>query len=640
MRGIGIRVVTIATCLVLAGVTSASAQLDDCTTKRCQNPDEIAEMQTRIAAQCDCAGATNAPNYMRCVKNVLKQAMAENTFPRSCKGAIVRCEAAVGCGRGIRPLRTVQQVFTQSCALPTCHSSLTRQGELALDSEEVSYASLVDRTATHAEANGAKLVIPGDPKNSFLIQKLRGTAPGDRMPQGTDKPLSNGTIKLIENWIERGALSTEAECPPNDSGKKKKGRKSCNDRPLRTGNYVWQPEPALEPPAPGDGIQLYTPPRPVEPGTEWETCYAFKNIDWPGLAAQMGYPPGANPVVKQQTYRMHEGSHHLLLYAYYGPNPQDWADGFFPCNAANCESENPNDCPSDASLYMLPIGGTQVAGTRYDVTYPEGVGIPVLSPNMVLIANLHYTNPFQPEQPIYGESWLNIILHKPNEFKVLLDGIFAINYADLFVEPFESKTISRVWRPRGLLSGGAVDASVFQLFGHMHKRGTEFKIDIVRGGVCSGNANQPCGRDDDCRCTQGRGNCQQGQTCQKGPVTEDSTIYYTRAWDRAPVMNFQEPYLRVDADEGLRWTCTHVNGVAGDAAHPPKRCHRGCQSCGWDETTGTCIFRRGVAQGYHTTLHTYAEGEPMPIVFGELADDDMCNMFGYFIKTADLPLLP
>ena len=39
-------------------------------------------------------------------------------------------------------------------------------------------------------------------------------------------------------------------------------------------------------------------------------------------------------------------------------------------------------------------------------------------------------------------------------------------------------------------------------------------------------------------------------------------------------------------------------------------------------------------------LHTYAEGEPMPVVFGELADDDMCNMFGYFINQADLSKLP
>ena len=30
----------------------------------------------------------------------------------------------------------------------------------------------------------------------------------------------------------------------------------------------------------------------------------------------------------------------------------------------------------------------------------------------------------------------------------------------------------------------------------------------------------------------------------------------------------------------------------------------------------------------------------MPLVFGQLADDDMCNMFGYFIKEADYQALP
>ena len=32
----------------------------------------------------------------------------------------------------------------------------------------------------------------------------------------------------------------------------------------------------------------------------------------------------------------------------------------------------------------------------------------------------------------------------------------------------------------------------------------------------------------------------------------------------------------------------------------------------------------------------FAEGDPMPLVFGLLADDDMCNMFGYFINGEDL----
>src|SRR5262249_38371817 len=154
---------------------------------------------------------------------------------------------------------------------------------------------------------------------------------------------------------------------------------SCNDRPLRAGNFVWKPQPPLEPPAQGEGIQLYTPPRNVDPGTEWEMCYAFKNIPWKQLATDMGYRPDQLPIkIKQQTYRMHQGSHHLRLYACFGAHPEGWADGYFPCSAASCRDENPGDCPDDASV-RIPIGGTQVAGTRYDVTYPEGVGIPVLS---------------------------------------------------------------------------------------------------------------------------------------------------------------------------------------------------------------------------------------------------------------------
>ena len=229
---------------------------------------------------------------------------------------------------------------------------------------------------------------------------------------------------------------------------------------------------------------------------------------------------------------------------------------------------------------MLPIGGTQVAGTRYDVTYPAGVGIPVLSSNMVLIVDTHFTNPFQPPQEIYGEDWLNIYLYKPGEFQVLLDGIFAINFGDLFVEPYQTRTISRVWQPVGLLSRQSADAAVFQLFGHMHKRATAFQIDVVRGGHCSGNPAWACGRDDDCRCwfpQRTRGNCQAGQTCVRGPDAEDSTIYYTDAWDRAPVMNFQKPYLLVNHDQGLRWTCTHTNGIEGDPNHPPKVCKEGLQ---------------------------------------------------------------
>jgi hypothetical protein len=50
------------------------------------------------------------------------------------------------------------------------------------------------------------LVIPGDPDNSFLYQKVALATPprGFRMPMLTD-PLSDLEIELIRRWIEQGA---------------------------------------------------------------------------------------------------------------------------------------------------------------------------------------------------------------------------------------------------------------------------------------------------------------------------------------------------------------------------------------------------------------------------------------------------
>jgi hypothetical protein len=564
-----------------------------------------------------------------------------------------------------KTFRSVQQIFSQSCAFSTCHSPIARQGGLVLSSEQISWSSLVDVDPQHPEAMamGLKRVASGDPENSFLIRKLRAMGPGDSMPQAGGL-LSDEIIDVIEAWIERGAHDTLEECEALgeetafEGGGAHAGEAQtvCDAEPIDPGDFEWVPEPALPVPAPSEGIQLYVPPLEVPPGSEWEKCYAFR-VDW----AQAGRDVGINgfPTIAWQEYRMHEGSHHLLMYTYFGEHTEwDWPEGAFDCSAGNCrnpgicdgqtctsgrvgESCTTNadcgECPPDGRQ-ILPIGGTQVAGTRYQVLYPQGVGIPVLNPKAVVIANLHYTNPFQPPQPIYSEAWLNLYWHQPGEFKALLDGIFAIGFNDLVVEPYETRIMDTIWQPRGLITGRA-DAAVFQLFGHMHKRGTRFQIDLVSGGACSVNGNI-CARDSDCRCRPAQGNCTQGQTCILGPDYEDTTIYRTNSWDNAPVVDYPKPYLYVPKDSGLRWTCEHVNGVEGDPTRPPKTCHDGCTVCGWDPDTRTCQFARGVQLGFHDEVKVYQEGEPMPLAFGELADDDMCNMFGYFIPADLLDRLP
>lgn len=52
-------------------------------------------------------------------------------------------------------------------------------------------------------ASGPMITV-GQPEESLLIQKLRGTAGGDRMPRGRD-PLAEEEIETISKWIQEGA---------------------------------------------------------------------------------------------------------------------------------------------------------------------------------------------------------------------------------------------------------------------------------------------------------------------------------------------------------------------------------------------------------------------------------------------------
>jgi len=66
--------------------------------------------------------------------------------------------------------------------------------------------SLSTYTSLMTSGNSGAVVTPGDGSGSRLVKKLRGTASGDRMPQGG--VFWNDTdINLIETWINEGALN-------------------------------------------------------------------------------------------------------------------------------------------------------------------------------------------------------------------------------------------------------------------------------------------------------------------------------------------------------------------------------------------------------------------------------------------------
>lgn len=92
------------------------------------------------------------------------------------------------------------KVFTPICT--ACHIGASAPQGLRLDTAN-SYGLLVGVAST--ERPGTQRVAPGNPSNSYLIQKLEGTAAvGGRMPlNGT--PLSQADINIIRQWITDGA---------------------------------------------------------------------------------------------------------------------------------------------------------------------------------------------------------------------------------------------------------------------------------------------------------------------------------------------------------------------------------------------------------------------------------------------------
>jgi uncharacterized protein involved in high-affinity Fe2+ transport len=95
-------------------------------------------------------------------------------------------------------------VFTPTCATSNCHNGANPSGGLDLRDADTSFAQLVDVPSDDDPM--IFRVAPGDPDNSYLVQKIEGTAAqGQQMPPGGAAPLSQAEIDAIRQWISDGA---------------------------------------------------------------------------------------------------------------------------------------------------------------------------------------------------------------------------------------------------------------------------------------------------------------------------------------------------------------------------------------------------------------------------------------------------
>ncbi len=115
-------------------------------------------------------------------------------------------DPGVGGGDPIDPTATLtrvqNEIFSPTCAVIGCHDTLGRQqGQILVAGQ--AYASIVNQPSV--EMPSLRRIAPFDPANSYLYRKITGVGiTGERMPL-YGIPLSAAKIKLIRDWIRRGA---------------------------------------------------------------------------------------------------------------------------------------------------------------------------------------------------------------------------------------------------------------------------------------------------------------------------------------------------------------------------------------------------------------------------------------------------
>ena len=405
-----------------------------------------------------------------------------------------------------------EYVFDNSCANSVCHAAPANAGNLNL-TYGLSYEDLVGRAPQNpaAAAAGMKLIDPGNPENSFLLTKLMGpTAPeqGARMPFGGGV-LHSGKIDAVRTWIEAGAPRIGKIAGIGDLAV------------LRDPDEKFV---APAPPPPGEGYQLRLPPFKIEPGTEREIFYATQITD------ENGNPVDGDIFINRVEIFYPAGSHHFIIYRLTeaGLAKGLLNNGIIPDIAVNPEHTFRELDTDDFGpvLGIFAVDRLFVVGTQTDDTlfeFPEGVGLRMPG-DTVYDLNSHYIN-LLGEETLIGETYVNIYTIPEEEVKYEAIEIFVSN-REINVPPGLTRPTKMTWYIGGEdgeldLRGHDPDAvlNVFLLTSHMHRHGELFEIFHGSTG---------------------------------------DLLHRSIAYDDAPIDLFDPPLL-LDADDTLRFVCTHNN---------------------------------------------------------------------------------
>jgi hypothetical protein len=372
------------------------------------------------------------------------------------------------------------------CTQQVCHGS-NASGDLDL-SPGVAYANLFD-----VRSLGSPLlrVSPGDNDRSYLWLKLAAaTKPGSvdiggaPMPLGLP-PLSENELEAVRLWIYAGAPETGTVIGTEDL------LDACLPAPKP---ITIKP---LDPPPPGEGVQLVMPQWRLPASSEHEVCFASYYDLTDQVPEQFRDPSGKNFRFARQELRQDPQSHHLILnYSIvpvseiHDPSFGEWTcrggerdgEACEPTDLASCGSglcasrvRDGFTCtgygpPVQGGLSNYQIGGAQQAQSTTE--YVPGVfgQIPLKG---ILYWNSHAFNLTDEDHSMNAR--LNYWFAPPDQQLTPVRTIF--NVSKIFsanAAPFTTQTLcSQHVLPKG--------ARLFNLSSHTHQRGKHFTVDLPDG---------------------------------------------------------------------------------------------------------------------------------------------------------------
>jgi len=154
------------------------------------------------AGQCDCGGLTDCNGVCADLNSDTANCGA---CGKACSGGLTCNGGQCGCNStaSVSFAGQIQPIFTSNCAGFGCHTGVKPAGNMNLSAGKA-YGSLVN-VATSDCSGSKKRVVPGDPTQSYIMNKLtgQGICTGTKMPKIGS--ISQASINDISNWICAGA---------------------------------------------------------------------------------------------------------------------------------------------------------------------------------------------------------------------------------------------------------------------------------------------------------------------------------------------------------------------------------------------------------------------------------------------------